>query len=79
MDGKWMVFQHREGSGSQVRFGNRWIDADGLSEETREWLSWYNSLPEEEQLAVSYIPPEVYERLGFDDSGSVDADAPTTE
>lgn len=79
MDGKWMVFQHREGSGSQVRFGNRWIDADGLSEETREWLSWYNSLPEEEQLAVSYLPPEVYERLGFDDSGTVDADAPTTE
>lgn len=79
MDGKWMVFQHREGSGSQVRFGDRWIDADGLSEETMEWLSWFNSLPEKEQLAVSYIPPEVYERLGFDETGTVDADAPTTE
>ena len=40
MNGKWMVFQYREGSGSQVRFGDRWIDSDGLSEETREWLSW---------------------------------------
>lgn len=79
MDGKWMVFQHREGSGGQVRFGDRWIDADGLSEETMEWLSWFNSLPEKEQLAVSYIPPEVYERLGFDETGTVDADAPTTE
>lgn len=79
MDGKWIVFQHREGSGSQVRFGDRWIDADGLSEETMEWLSWFNSLPEKEQLAVSYIPPEVYERLGFDETGTVDADAPTTE
>ena len=44
-----------------------------------EWLSWFNSLPEKEQLAVSYIPPEVYERLGFDETGTVDADAPTTE
>ena len=79
MDSKWMVFQHREGTGSQVRFGDRWIDADGLSEETMEWLSWFNSLPEKEQLAVSYIPPEVYERLGFDETGTVDADAPTTE
>lgn len=30
-----------------------------LSEETLEWLEWYNSLPEEEQLAVSYEPQEL--------------------
>lgn len=30
-----------------------------LSEETLEWLDWYNSLPEEEQLAVSYEPQEL--------------------
>lgn len=30
-----------------------------LSEETLEWLDWYNSLPEEEQLAVSYEPEEL--------------------
>ena len=74
MNGKWMVFQHREGSGSQVRFGDRWIDSDGLSEETLEWLSWYNNLSREDQLAVSYIPPEVYERLGFDNAQTEDAD-----
>ena len=79
MNGKWMVFQHREGSGSQVRFGDRWIDSDGLSEETREWLSWYNSLSQEDQLAVSYIPPEVYERLGFDNAQTEDADVPAEE
>lgn len=79
MNGKWMVFQYREGSGSQVRFGDRWIDSDGLSEETREWLSWYNSLSQEDQLAVSYIPPEVYERLGFDNAQTEDADVPAEE
>lgn len=79
MNGKWMIFQHREGDGAQVRFGDRWIDADGLSEETLEWLTWYNSLPEEEQLAVSYIPPEVYERLGFTDDGTEDANASTAK
>lgn len=79
MNGKWMVFQHWEGSGSQVRFGDRWIDAYGLSEETLEWLSWYNSLSQEDQLAVSYIPPEVYERLGFADAGTEDAAAPAIE
>ena len=76
MNGKWMVFEHREGTGSQVRFGDRWMDSHGLSEETLEWLAWYNSLPEEEQLAVSYIPPQVYERLGLGGDGTEDADAP---
>ncbi len=30
-----------------------------LSEETIEWLEWYNSLSEEERLAVSYEPEEL--------------------
>lgn len=30
-----------------------------LSKETIEWLEWYNSLSEEEQLTVSYVPPEL--------------------
>lgn len=28
----------------------------GLSEQTLEWLDWYNGLTEEEQAAVDYIP-----------------------
>lgn len=30
-----------------------------MSEETLEWLEWYNSLSEEDQLAVSYVPNEL--------------------
>ena len=65
MDEKWIVFEHRAGTGSQVRFGDRWVDKDSLSEETLEWLSWYNSLPELEQLAVSAIPADLLEASGI--------------
>lgn len=44
---------------SQVRFGGKWIDEANLSEETLEWLDWYNGLPEEDQLAVSAIPADL--------------------
>jgi hypothetical protein len=30
-----------------------------LSEETLEWLEWYNGLTETEQLAVDYIPADL--------------------
>lgn len=65
MNETWIVFEQREGSGSQVRFGDQMVDADGLSEETLEWLDWYNSLSEEDQLAVSAIPSELYKEIGF--------------
>lgn len=58
MDGKWMIFEHRTGDGSQVRFGEEMIDASNLSEETIEWLVWYNQLSKEEQMAISAIPAE---------------------
>ena len=41
---KWIVFEHRSGSGEQIKFGDKMIDADSLSEQTIEWLDWYNSL-----------------------------------
>ena len=59
MDGKWMIFEHRTGDGSQVRFGEEMIDASNLSEETIEWLLWYNQLSKEEQMAISAIPAEL--------------------
>ena len=59
MDGKWMIFEHRTGDGSQVRFGEEMIDASNLSEETIEWLVWYNQLSKEEQMAISAIPAEL--------------------
>ena len=63
MNEKWIVFAHRDGTGSQVRFGDKMIDADGLSQETLEWLDWYNSLSEEEQLSVSALPADLLEEL----------------
>ena len=73
IDGKWIVFEHREGEGSQVRFGDRWIDRDSLSQETLEWLDWYNGLSEIDQLAVSAIPADLLEASGI--SGTEDAEA----
>lgn len=37
------------------------IDAEGLLEETLEWLKWYSSLPEEQQSAISAVLPELPE------------------
>ena len=70
---KWIVFEARAGKGSQVRFGDRWIDRDSLSQETLEWLVWYNGLSEIDQLAVSAIPADLLEASGI--SGTEDAEA----
>lgn len=74
MNGKWIVFAQRDGTGSQVRFGDRMVDRDSLSKETLAWLEWYNSLSEEERMAISMIPPDLYGQLGF--PGTEDAKAP---
>ena len=58
---------------SQVRFGDKWIDEVNLSEETLEWLDWYNRLPQEDQLAVSAIPADLLDASEF--SGTEDAEA----
>lgn len=42
-----------------VTYHGREFQRTALSEETLEWLEWYNSLSEEEQLAVSYEPEEL--------------------
>lgn len=60
---------------NQIRFGDRMVDAEGLSEETLEWLDWYNSLPEEQQLAISFVPPDLIEESGL----SKTEDAKTNE
>ena len=73
MNEKWIIFEPREGTGNQVRFGDRWIDVEGLSEETLEWLAWYNSLSEEEQLSVSAIPADLLDESGI--SKTEDAEA----
>lgn len=72
---KWIVFEHREGTGGQVRFGDKLIDADGLSEETLDWLGWYNSLPEEERQKVSAIPTGLLEDAQPTDTEDADGAA----
>ena len=75
IDGKWMVFEHREGTGRQVRFGDKMVDEGALSEETLEWLEWFNSLPETEQLAISSIPQDLLEAAGIFDAEDQPAQA----
>ena len=75
IDGKWMVFEHREGTERQVRFGDKMVDEGALSEETLEWLEWFNSLPETEQLAISSIPQDLLEAAGILDAEDQPAQA----
>lgn len=61
----WNLFEDRSGDGSTIRYLDRWYSRSDLSEETIEWLEWYNSLPEEEQLAVSSVPYDLYDLAGY--------------
>lgn len=61
-------------SKNQVKFGDQMVDADRLSEETLEWLEWYNSLPEETQLAISFVPPDLLEESGLAKTEDAKAD-----
>ena len=70
---QWKEEEKIEETASQVQFGGKWIDEAGLSEETLEWIEWYNSLSEEEQLAVSAVPADLLEESGI--SGTEDAAA----
>ena len=69
-----MLLLFLSGCGQQVRFGDRWVDADGLSEETLDWLDWYNALPEEQQRAVSSLPPDLLEQSGLAQTEDAEAD-----
>lgn len=68
--------------GSQIRYLDQWYSKGDLSDETIEWLEWYNSLPEEEQLAVNYVPHDIYELAGYGTGSDVPVmteDAPYEE
>lgn len=55
-----------------VEFHGQSFSKSDLTEETLEWLEWYNSLTPEEQLAVSSIPADLYTDDG---AGTLDSDA----
>ena len=42
-----------------VMFNGQTFDKADLSQETIEWLEWYNGLTEDEQLAVDFIPADL--------------------
>ena len=69
-----MLLLFLSGCGRQIRFGDRWVDADGLSEETLDWLDWYNALPEEQQRAVSSLPPDLLEQSGLAQTEDAEAE-----
>lgn len=59
-------------SGEVVEFNGQSFSKSDLTEETLEWLEWYNSLSPEEQLAVSSIPADLYTDDG---AGTLDSNA----
>ncbi len=48
-----------------ISFHDKTFNKSDLSQETIEWLENYNSLSEEEQLAISSIPADLYELCGY--------------
>lgn len=67
------LYKNRENTSNEtVEFDGQLFSKSDLSEETLEWLKWYNSLSPEEQLAVSSIPADLNT---YDGSGTSEADA----
>lgn len=48
-----------------ITFHGQTLNRADLSQETIEWLEKYNELSESEQLAISYMPADLHERLGY--------------
>lgn len=61
VDDKWVIYECRSGDGDRVRFGDDWYWEADLSEETLDWLAWYNSLSEEDQRAIDFVPADLLE------------------
>jgi len=48
-----------------ISFHDKKFNKSDLSEETIEWLEYYNSLSEKDQLAISGIPADLYDLCGY--------------
>ena len=66
--------QLMEVSSGKLRYHSHWYNKEDLSAETIEWLTWYNSLTEEEQLAVSHVPADLLELEGLANGSDMEAD-----
>ena len=47
------------GCGKTVQYEGRTYSAAALSEQTLEWLEWYNALSDEDKLKIDYIPADL--------------------
>ena len=52
---------------SMIPYAGRWYPREALTEDTITWLEWYNLLPQEEQLAIDFVPWDLYELSGLGD------------
>lgn len=60
-----------------VSFHDKTFNKADLSTETLEWLEKYNAMSEDEQLAISYIPEDLYELCGYGEAENGEINAPT--
>ncbi len=51
-----------------ISFHDKTLNKADLSPETLNWLIQYNKLSEEEQLAISFIPSDLYELCGYENA-----------
>ena len=58
-----------------VEFHGQTFKRSELSSDTVGWIEWYNRLPEEEQLAIDYIPSDLYELYGYTEMEDAPAQA----
>lgn len=66
---EWCIFERRD---ELVWYEGQVLSRSEVSDETVEWLEWYDSLTREEQLAVSAVPQEFAELMT---TGAEDAEA----
>ncbi|QNM05236.1 hypothetical protein [Qiania dongpingensis] len=55
-----------------VVYMGRSLPVSKLSDETLEWLEWFNQMPEEAQLAINYVPYDISSLIN-EGSGSPEA------
>ena len=58
-----------------VEFHGKTFKRSELSSDTVGWIEWYNRLPEDEQLAIDYIPSDLYELYGYTEMEDAPAQA----
>lgn len=59
-----------------ITFHDKTFIKSELSADTLEWLENYNKLSKDEQLAISYVPADLYELIGY---GNATEDIASTE